>query len=236
MTEHSYHVFDPDIPDAAYNQSSSAYIAEWAHPVDDKDIDIINGVEALKQWSAHSFVDASKPEPVASNLTAAYTKSHKTSMVLRTAEQHIYCASSYAASQSEPGVEPEKQKVGYFVELPENLSSRQIYWLDLILPPTQEAIVLLTIEEYTLLKHLKVISGIHKKQSVYLYKIPYRPLIDAIKENISDYDMYISCLKPQTSQALMMHFSWWIASLPKNPTQSEKNRSHIKHIRPHILN
>jgi len=209
MSEHSYFVFDPEIPDAAYEHDDYALVAEWL-PAKSKvshTSQPLRAIDALRQWGEHSFVDATASIKSTEGVTAAYTKSHKSSMVMRTAEQYIYTA--VPPNQDDYT----KDLVGYFIELPERLSSRQIDWLNLISSPTVDSTVLLTEEEYSLLKHLKVISNIHAKEPVYLYRIPYRPLAERIKSDMSDYDIYISCLKPKASKSLITHFSWWIKSL-----------------------
>lgn len=221
MSEHSYFVFDPEIPDAAYEHDDYALIPEWltTDATASSQASPARALAALKQWGEHSFIDTTMRQEPSEGLTAAYTKSHKSSMVLRSAEQHIYTILPPSTEKYS------KERVGYFVELPERLSKRQIEWIDLISPPMDDAAVLLTEEEYMLLKHLKVVSGIHKKEAVYLYKLPYRPLAQRIKSDLSDYDIYISCLKPKTSKNLMTHFSWWMKSLAAPSSSQQKNKS-----------
>lgn len=219
MSEHSYFVFDPEIPDAAYEHDDYALVPEWlqSNATLKDHSGHASTLSALSQWSNHSFIEGDTPSQTANDVTAIYTKSHKSSMVMRTAEQYIY-------TENPPNTDDyTKERVGYFVELPERLSTRQISWIDLIAPPMTDGTVLLTEEEYSLLKHLKVISSIHAKEPVYLYRIPYRPLAERIKANIPDYDMYMSCLKPKTSQALMTYFSWWVQSLTV-PVLSNENK------------
>lgn len=221
MSEHSYFVFDPEIPDAAYKHDDYALVLEWlnTNPITNGSNTPASPLSALTQWANHSLIDDTAPPTAIDGLTAAYTKSHTSSMVMRTAEQYVYTATP-------PTTEDYiKDKVGYFVELPERLSTRQIEWVDLIAPPMVDGTVLLTEEEYLLLKHLKVISSIHTKKPIYLYRIPYRPLAERIKSNMSDYDIYISCLKPKSSQALMTNFSWWIKSLTMPSFNNEKKES-----------
>lgn len=168
---HSYFVFDSHFTLDDLYPETSLHIEEWAG--DDglsKNNDLKN---AFLLWSKYSFINADEYDDEEDDdyyyddgSVGVYSKSHNSSAALRCANLPLYALKPPAGSKHP------KVTVGYQVALPEHLSQRQQAWFDLFELPRVDDFVTVTVDEYHLLRHIKVLSPSHQARAIEAYQIP----------------------------------------------------------------
>lgn len=145
----------------------------------------------------------------------AYTKAHNSTMALRAANQVLYSI----APPTDASVEVEPQTIGYHVNLPEHLSQRQLQWFDLIDAPTRQDVVTVTLDEYLLLKNLKVLSAAHSITPIKLYPLPYNPLNEQMEGILDGIPPSIAALSPDTTGEIVIARTQFLhkLSVPGSP-------------------
>lgn len=219
MSEHSYFVFDPEVPEEAFVHSNLAYIPEWSSKSK------VGG--AIACWAEHSYIDGLESSAIKKldSRIRIFPKSHASSLVLRAASHPLYL------QPSEDDDEADLETIGCFVSLPERLSERQIQWLDLIDPPYIGNKALFIVGEYELLKHLKVVSGVHPIEPVRFKRLKVEPLAEKLRKSLSLRGLQLASLKPMTAQKLLIDYAWWFGSL--NSGIQSANNSYKYHCLMH---
>lgn len=201
MSEHSYFVFDPEVPEDSFSQPFGCYIHEWVGGEPPSPV--------VKAWADHSFATKGDDlhETAHGEGVLAFPKPHSSSFVLRAACQPIYAPCD---------TEEEGETIAYMVALPERLSKRQRGWIELIMPPSLGGQLLLTTGEYELLKHLKVVSSVHPARPIKFKRLDKNPLAEKIKKENSLRELQLACLKPKVSENLLRNYAWWLGSLARS--------------------
>lgn len=192
--QHPYFIFDPQFDDDDLTPEFDLYVKEWAGSQTPWDNTATS--HAFSLWASHSFVMAYDDDEAEDdsyhyndNCIGVYSKSHNSSAALRSANLPLYSLRA-AAGGSHP-----KVVVGYQVSLPEHLSQRQIAWLNLFELPTYQGVATTTLDEYNLLRHIKVLSPSHKSVPLEAYQVT-SPLAKNINEILDGVPPSLTALSP----------------------------------------
>lgn len=197
--EHIYFIFDPQFRDGDLFPECGLDIEQWKNCNTALNKDLLS---AFSLWAAHDFINAKDAEEdiddddscyYNDNCVGVYSKSHNSSTALRCANLPLY-ALNLPASANIP-----KTTIGYHVALPEHLSQRQEAWFDIFELPRQNNFVTTTLDEYHLLRHIKVLSSSHQITAIEAQQIP-NPLADEVNLVLNGMPPSLSSVSPATAR------------------------------------
>lgn len=219
LNGHPYFVFDPQFSSDDLYPETSLHIEEWAG---DQGLSDSNGsVKALVLWSEHSFINADEHDDEEDDdyyhddgRVGVYSKSHNSSAALRCANMALYALNLPAG-----GKHP-KVTIGYHVALPEHLSQRQEAWFDLFELPRHDDFVTVTVDEYHLLRHIKVLSPSHQSRAIEAYQIT-NPLAQEVNLILDGTPPSLTSVSPSISSKIISIKTQFLQSLQNEYVEND---------------
>lgn len=212
---HIYFIFDPQFRSDDLYPETSLHVEEWAG---DKDLSQNNGAtKAFELWAEHIFINAEyqddeEDDDYSDGTVGVYSKSHNSSAALRCANHPLYTLNVPAGS-NQP-----KVTIGYRVALPEHLSQRQKAWFELFELPSHDDFVTVTVDEYHLLRHIKVLSPSHQSRAIEAYQIT-NPLAQKINFILDGIPPSLTAVSPSTAIKIISLKTQFLESLKSSPVE-----------------